>query len=386
MNRGIKNISPVQKFKRKNLLLRYSKYVILIVLSLLLLWFLFALNRILDLKEYYKILQKERFNNFIILPDSIPPIGNMPDFTEVKWQKLSSNLDSEGVKLTDYDASGIRGISGMQRHPSSIAGFAEQKLSKFTKLQNHEDLILALRQIDYLMDEFKPTLINGDTIGLWYVNFDLGYQYNVKAPWRSGFNQAFCLESMLYGFQVTGNFQYLYMFEKGINAYTYSTIEGGLSFKTKNGGLFFEEVVTSEPLHHILNGHMIALIKIYNCAIYTGSSEAMELFNRGVIGLKEMLYEYDRYGYSLYSLSPNPSMINHFNIASPHYHNVHIAQLRTLAAITGEKMFNDYANKWQSQAGGIKEFLWITVYVLFKDIMRSIKIIENKLGLNYSGK
>ncbi len=376
------NITTDQKFKRKNLILLYSKYFIFSVVILLLLWFLFALPRILEYKEYYSILRETKYKNLIIFPDTIPKIGTMPDFSDVEWQKLSHEVDSEGVKLKNYDDAGIRGISGLQKYPSTIAGFAENHLSEYLKSGNKKDLLLALRQIDYLTNEFKTKIINGEEVGLWYVNFDLGYQYNVKAPWRSGFSQAYCLESMLYAYQITGDLKYLNIFEKGISAYRYSTTEGGLSYKTKNGGLFFEEVVTSPPLHHILNGHMDALIKIYKCAVFTNSSNAKKVFDLGVIGLKDMLPDFDRHGYSLYSLSPNPSLKNHFNIASPKYHNLHIAQLRSLADITGEKMFLEYSAKWQNETGGVKEFVWIAAYVMFKDLLRTLKSVERTVGFD----
>ncbi len=375
-----------KKFTIRRLFLRYLLPVPITIIFFLLIWFIFSIHRIIDLRAYYQSLQNEQINNFIIIPDSLKKNHTMPDFTRIDWQKFSTELDFEGIKVTNYDETGNRGISGIQRYPSSIAGYAEKNLQDYIKWGNEDNLLIALRQIDYLANEFKTVRINKEEVGLWYVNFDLGYQYNVKAPWRSGFNQVYCLEAMLYGFQITNDSNYIRLFGKGIKAYKYSTSEGGLSYSTKNGGLFFQEVVTSFPLHHILNGHMIALIKIHNCILFSGSSEAREIFNLGVIGLKDMLNLFDRYGYSLYSLSPNPSFVNHFNIASPAYHNLHIAQLRTLAQITGEKIFTEYADKWQSESGGIKEFFWITIYVMFKDIMRTVKSVENTIGISITGK
>lgn len=369
----------------KRVLKGFLLYLLLIAV-IILIWFLFALPRINGKLDYYPIVQQMKYQGLIKIPDSFPRIKSMPNFKQINWKELAAGLDSEGVKLTDYDKEGIRGVSGLQRYPYTIAGFAENHLSEYLRTHNNNDFLLTLRQLDYLANQFHLQKINGVEIGLWYVNFNLGYQYNVKAPWRSAFNQASCLEAMVYAYQITGDTIYLNMFEKGINALRYSTEDGGLSYRTSNGGLFFQEVVTPYPLHHILNGKMDVLIKVYKCAELTGSYNAKEVFKLGVIGLKDMLPNFDRYNYSLYSLSPNPSLINHFNIASPSYHSTHIGQLRVLGQISGEKMFLDYADKWQKETGGIKEFVWISIYVMFKDMMKTLKSIENYFGINITGK
>lgn len=370
----------------KNLILKYLIYSFLCLLVVIFIWFLSALPRINEKRDYYPVVQQMKYQSLIRIPDTIPRIKTMPSFDQIDWKELSPGLDSDGVKLTDYDREGIRGVSGLQKYPYTIAGFAEYHISEYLKTGNKTDLLLSLRQLDYLAKEFRVKKIDGEEIGLWYVNFDLGYQYNVKAPWRSAFNQASCLEAMVYAYKISGDPKYLDMFEKGVSAYRFGTEQGGLSYKTSNGGLFYQEVVTPYPLHHILNGKMDVLIKMYKCAEITGSSNAMEVFELGVLGLKDMLNKFDRYGYSLYSLSPNPSLKNHFNIASPSYHSTHIGQLRVLAHLSGEKMFLQYADKWQRETGGVKEFLWITVYVMFKDIMRTLKSIESTIGINISGK
>lgn len=374
-----------RNFRLKKIILKYFVSSFLFISLIIIVWFLFTLPRIKEKLNYYPIVQQMKYQSLISIPDTIPKIKTMPNFDQIDWKKLSPGLDSDGVKLTDYDKEGIRGVSGLQKYPYTIAGFAEYQISEYLKTGNKTNLLLSLRQLDYLAKEFHVKKINGEEIGLWYVNFDLGYQYNVKAPWRSAFNQASCLEAMVYAYQITGDSQYLNMFEKGINALRYSTEEGGLSYKTRNGGLFFQEVVTPYPLHHILNGKMDVLIKVYRCAEVTKSTNAKEVFNLGIVGLKDMLPNFDRYGYSLYSLSPNPSFVNHFNIASPSYHSTHIGQLRVLGKISGEKMFLEYADKWQSETGGIKEFLWITIYVMFKDFMKTIKSVESDLGINITG-
>jgi hypothetical protein len=311
---------------------------------------------------------------FVVFPDSIQKLSVMPDFSGMNWQSISSEVDTEGVALLDYDARGIRGVSGKQRYPYYISIFGHRHFSEFIKNGNQANLLLAFKQIDYLVKEFKSITVDGEEVGIWEVNFDLKYQYNAKKPWRCGLNQAFCMAAILNAYQITRDFKYIEMFNKAIKAYKFEITSGGLSYKTKSGGLFFQEVVTNTP-HHILNGHMSALIIIHECMLFTRSVEAKKIFELGVIGLKDMLPKYDQYNYSLYSLSPNPSLKNHFNIASPFYHNIHIAQLRSMAEISNEKIFNKYLQKWENETGNTFEFMWTALYILFKDTMKVAKSI-----------
>lgn len=355
---------------KKYLLIPFFTIVILVLI-----WFLFTIPRITKYREYLVTVKNQKFENLLSVSDRIPKVSKMPNFKNIDWQKFECNLDSNGIKLTNYDETHIRGVGGIQRYPYNIAGFASNKLLQYLKNGNKNDLLISLRQFDYLVYVFQNKKINDTEVGFWNVPFNLGYQYNVKAPWSSALSQAACLEAMVYAYQITDNQYYLNIFERGLNAFKFSTKIGGLSFITQKGGLFFEEVVTPPPLHHILNGHMDALIKIYKCALFINSPNAMKLFNLGVIGLKDMLPMFDAYGYSLYSLSTNPSLENHFNIASPYYHNLHIAQLKILGEITGEKTFFDYAKKWENQTGGIKEFMWIQIYFFYKDLVINLKNI-----------
>jgi hypothetical protein len=190
----------------------------------------------------------------------------------------------------------------------------------------------------------------------------------------------YCLLVMLNAYQILHDTKYLEIFKKGLRAFKYDVKEGGLSYRTPSGGLFFQEVA-SIPYHHILNGHMLALILINKFSRASDSKEIKDIFNLGLQGLLEMLPSFDKYDYSLYSLSPNPRLINHYNIASPTYHHVHIAQLRVLANITNDKVLRAYAEKWSSETNGYFEPLWFSVYSMFKDAIYAMKFIKRTIRI-----
>ncbi|MEJ2722666.1 MAG: D-glucuronyl C5-epimerase family protein, partial [bacterium] len=105
----------------------------------------------------------------------------------------------------------------------------------------------------------------------------------------------------------------------------------------------------------------------------TGTDEETDIFERGVQGTVDMLPKFDRYGYSLYSLSPNPGLRNHFNIANPFYHHSHVILLRTLHELSGRRVFRQYADQWEAHCNGFFDTAWTMLYLMFKDVMRVVK-------------
>ena len=108
---------------------------------------------------------------------------------------------------------------------------------------------------------------------------------------------------------------------------------------------------------------------------YTGLAEARRLFDRGVAALVEMLPDYDRRGYSLYSHAPNPGLRNHFNIANPFYHRAHIRLLRKLHELTGREEFARFADRWLKSCNGAFDTLWAVLLIMFRDYSRIAKSI-----------
>jgi hypothetical protein len=295
-----------------------------------------------------------------------------PTFDGVDWGAISSEVDGEGIHFVNYDAIGQRGVGGKQRNPANIATFGIKQAKRYLETRNTTDLTLAARQFRYLADNATPVKF-GDAAGVvWCANFDIGYQYAVEAPWKSAYTQTFAICAMLWAHWMTGDRVYLDFYRKGLVSLTRTLEEGGLAYKTTDGGLFFEEVAASPP-HHILNGHLYSLLNLFRIHEITASEEALQTFEFGVQGTVDMLPKFDKYGYSLYSLAPNPGLRNHFNIANPFYHHSHVVLLRTLHELSGRRVFRQYADKWEKYCGGLFDSAWTTVFVLFKDIMRAVK-------------
>jgi hypothetical protein len=71
----------------------------------------------------------------------------------------------------------------------------------------------------------------------------------------------------------------------------------------------------------------------------SGDTDAKGLFDAGVIALKGVLPRYDTGYWSYYDLESNLAY---------DYHYTHIDELRQLHELTGEPMFAEYADRWDS--------------------------------------
>ena len=119
-------------------------------------------------------------------------------------------------------------------------------------------------------------------------------------------------------------------------------INGGVKYIDEDGYMWFEEVIM-KPATHILNGFIWALWGIHDYWLETKDVIAKDLFNKGVKTLKKNLYRYDNGFWSTYDLTKTKFP----GIASWYYHNLHIAQLKIMYKLTNEKIFLEYAEKWE---------------------------------------
>jgi hypothetical protein len=126
--------------------------------------------------------------------------------------------------------------------------------------------------------------------------------------------------------------------------------------KSLSGRTFFLEYPV-EPNVFTLNGYMFTMLGLYDWSTVTKSNEAKSIFKDGIETLDKMLPYYDLGTFSAYDLS----YITHSNLPylqqraphiAPRYHAIHIAQLRALFSVTGDKALKERADKWQGYAEG----------------------------------
>jgi len=250
-------------------------------------------------------------------------------------QKVNHDIYSQdGIPLVDYGAP-----IGKQFYPITIAqkalGHYEVFLRSKEEFHKQQFLLLA----NWLISNQK---INNSGCGVWEVNFSLPRIYRLKTPWISAMAQGQAISVLLRAHQETKEQKYLDAAKKALRAFDCSIEEGGVKTQEEDGTIFYEEY-PSKPYSHVLNGFIFALWGLYDYAKYLNDDHASLLFNQGIETLKRKLHLYDLGYWTRYDLFKSPII----PIASKFYHQLHTDQLRALYQMTNEKLFNQFALKWE---------------------------------------
>ncbi|MBI2936429.1 MAG: hypothetical protein HYY31_06475 [Chloroflexi bacterium] len=244
-------------------------------------------------------------------------------------------FDTTGVPLLDY-----QGSVGLQYNPIAIAqyGLAHYNLYCQTGKPEHKNRFL--RQADWLVENLEP---NRFGVPVWTHHFDWEYRWELKAPWDSGLAQGCALSCLARAAAETGEAKYAKALREGFRAFLTDMPQGGLCDYEPNGDVWIEEAIVDPP-SHILNGFLWALWGVWDHYLLTKEAAAKDLFDRCGATLTRNLHRYDTGSWSLYEFSPYRLKM----VASPFYHRLHIVQLRVTHRLTGEAVFAEYADRWES--------------------------------------
>jgi hypothetical protein len=245
-------------------------------------------------------------------------------------------IDANGIPEVDYGYQ-TSSYTGSQRNPLTIAAKAIEYINEYDKTSDEKTKQYFLNCIDWL-DKSK---IEKEGYLLWQYEFDLP-TYNVKAPWYSAMTQARIMVAFEKAFKLTKDQRYLDLANRSLKSLNISIEDGGvLAIDPADSGKWFEEVagggILDSPL--ILNGNIFVLFDLYDFYIHTESQEAKALFDEGIVELKRHLSEYDTGHWTYYDRIGNLAY---------DYHYTHIEQMQTLYQITGDPIFKEYQEKWNS--------------------------------------
>ena len=262
--------------------------------------------------------------------------------------------DSAGIPLLDY-----HGKIGLQYNPIAIAqyGLGNYNLFRHTGKQEHRQKFLTVA--DWLVANLER-----NPAGLWVWNhcFDWEYRTPLKAPWYSALAQGQGISMLVRAYSETGNATYLDAAQRAFEPFLKTMDDGGVAYVDKDGKTWFEEYIVSPPTH-ILNGFIWASWGVYDYFLATGEPLAEKLFKKAVQTLVANLRRYDVGFWSLYELSGTQLKM----LASTFYHSLHIVQLKILHTLTGERVFSQYARRWEDyRSSHVKRAAAIIYKVAFK--------------------
>ena len=251
---------------------------------------------------------------------------------------------------------------GSQFIPGELKGYYNDLTEKVTKDEAH------ISDVAYI-PEFKTEL--GDTVefAITIIQYGLGcYDMYIKtgdsvfldkfitcAQWArnhqsddgaidafssiypdapySAMCQGECASLFLRAHAVLSDRSYFDRAEKALAFMLAEKDSGGLCDYTD--GLVLKEY-THLPV--VMNGWIFAMFGIYDMSLVSDDERYGELFRSSVEALARALPSYDNGYWSMYDAGGK--------IASPFYHDLHIAQMNALFAVSGNPVFKEYGDRF----------------------------------------
>ena len=247
------------------------------------------------------------------------------------------HYDAAGIPMLDY-----HGSIGLQYNPIAIAQWGLGNYTLFSRDREEQRKKKFLSASDWLFSHLEQ---NSSGVWVWNHNFDWEYRSTLRAPWYSALAQGQGISLLVRAYAVTKSAKYLDAATRAFASFLQRIDNGGVAFTDSDSNLWFEEYIVSPPTH-ILNGFIWASWGLHDYFLATRDSRAQDLLAKIVQTLCANLARYDLGFWSRYELSGTAIPM----VASPFYHQLHIVQLRIMYRLTGEKMFHDYAERWQEYA------------------------------------
>jgi heparosan-N-sulfate-glucuronate 5-epimerase len=243
-------------------------------------------------------------------------------------------FDADGVPILDY-----QGDIGPQHNPIAIAQYGLARFNRWLTTGAAEDSAAWMAVAQWLVRELKP---NDHGVPVWMHHFDWPYRQVLKAPWYSGLAQGNGLSMLVRAARSTSDAQFADAAHAAFESFTRDVSAGGVMATDEQGDLWIEEYLVDPP-SHILNGFIWALWGVYDYAQWSGSPQALKIWECCLNTLERRLHEFDTGWWSLYEARNQGEEMP----ASRYYHTLHITQLQVLHRQTGRQVFADAAARWQ---------------------------------------
>jgi len=282
---------------------------------------------------------------------------------------LYGPFDENGVPTVDYDnlLKGSPNINeskkyGIHYTPVTIAQYGLAIHSKSVSNSTDENMKKAMSIGNWLAENLLN--IRND-LWVWIHDFDFPI-YNLNAPWVSAMAQGQGISLLLRCYQYSGDVIFLEASNRAINSFFYDISDGGVT-SISNKGIWFEEYPNT-PNSNVLNGMIFAMFGLYDYFRVTGDKRVELLIKLSLSSVERNLCEFDWRRWSRYDLI-RPELSSEF------YHQIHVLQLRILFELSGKKVFEDYANRWERYSFGDGFVIRQSSRLLF-GVMRRLRLLD----------
>lgn len=262
--------------------------------------------------------------------DSKEDISYYLDFSSK--HDFRGEMNSEGIPLYHHHT------QGNFYHPIVICQYALGlfEILQLSDYKNDDVKSKFIKQADWLVNNS----VNYSGGLIWEINYDIE-DYGIHLPWYSAMAQGEAISVLVRAYHLDEREEYVETAQKALIPFTINVTKGGL-INYFNDQLIYEEYPS--PLHTVgvLNGFIFSLFGLYDLKKFFDDKSANQLFRQGIDSLKKLLPYYDLGYWTQYYLFDHPDTYP----ASFTYHMLVVEQLKALAVISGEKVFDKYSKKW----------------------------------------
>ena len=177
--------------------------------------------------------------------------------------------------------------------------------------------------------------------GLWRIGFDNRKYPWLRAPWASALGQGQAISALLRAAELCDRSAYAEAARAGYEAL--HRPQDLPLMDAAGDDLWYLEYPSDPPLH-VLNGHVYTLLGVLDVARAFDDPAACDRWERGVRTVARHLHDFDLGYWSAYDRQTREPV-------DAHYHkNIHVPQLRILAALDGDPRFAEVADRWERYA------------------------------------
>ncbi|MEA2030459.1 MAG: D-glucuronyl C5-epimerase family protein [candidate division Zixibacteria bacterium] len=218
-------------------------------------------------------------------------------------------------------------------HPVSICFYGLGHLELYRKYKNEKNLGKFLKVAQWLVTQQTED-------GTWLSPFPMK-KFNLHGAHTSAMTQGLAISCLSRASLLEREDRFIEAAITALSPFHKGLKDRGLTSQF-NGYSFYEEY-PAFPLRHVLNGFIYTLWGLYDLTRIHHHTDAEKLYQVGVETLRNCLHLFDTGYWSLYHVSD----FSHSNPAAPHYHRLHIAQLRVMYELTGDNLFREYSERWE---------------------------------------
>jgi heparosan-N-sulfate-glucuronate 5-epimerase len=218
------------------------------------------------------------------------------------------------------------------RHPVMICLWALGHIERYRSEATPERRELIESTCRWLIESQQPD-------GSWRMPFPVrSFGLPLGAP--SAMIQGLAISVLIRGFVLFDDDRCLARAVDAMKPFHVPVSRGGV--RTSEDDRPFYEEYPCLPPRHVLNGFLFAMWGLYDLVRLYQDEQAYSLWTDGLHTVVDWLPRFDTGYWSLYHIgagAPNPS--------TPHYHRLHIEQLKVMTAITEHPVFDKYRHRWE---------------------------------------